>query len=148
MLNVTELLFSLLRVARRCLGRIHGTMLDAPRRVGALCMLIISASLILGGLSTVPSGKNPIEMGPSTDPTYYLHRTPSQTPTPAPAGLRMNTTAPPSGQTETTLQFNKGTNYYWYSDLLTPGCAAGERGHSMSGLTPRLHYPLWMSALT
>ncbi len=125
MLNVTELLFSLLRVARRCSGRIHGTMLDAPRRVGALCVLIISASLILCGLSTVPSGKNLNEMGPPVDPTHYLHRTSPLTPTPAPAGLRMNTTAPPSGQTETTLQFNKGTNYYWYSDLLTPGCAAG-----------------------
>ena len=88
-------------------------------------MLIVSTSLILGGLSMAPSGENPIEMGPSTDPTYYLHRTPPQTTTPAPAGLRMNTTAPTSAQTETTLQFNKGTNYYWYSDLLTPGCAAG-----------------------
>src|SRR5207247_8498752 len=56
--------------------------------------------------------------------TYYLHRTLPQIPIPVPFGLRMNTTAPPSGQTETTLQFNKGTNYYWYSDLLTPGCAA------------------------
>jgi len=88
-------------------------------------MLIVSTSLILGGLSMAPSGENPIEMGPSTDPTYYLHRTPPQTTTPAPAGLRMNTTAPTSAQTETALQFNKGTNYYWYSDLLTPGCAAG-----------------------
>ncbi len=114
-----------MRFARRYSGRIHETMLAAPRRVGALCMLIVSTSLILGGLSMAPSGENPIEMGPSTDPTYYLHRTPPQTTTPAPAGLRMNTTAPTSAQTETTLQFNKGTNYYWYSDLLTPGCAAG-----------------------
>ncbi len=122
--NVTELLFSILRVAPRCSGRIHDTMQAAPRRVGSLCMLIVLAYMFLGSFSVVPPGKNPAEMAPAIDPTYYLHRTLPQTPIPVPFGLRMNTTAPPSGPTETTLQFNKGTNYYWYSDPLTPGCAA------------------------
>lgn len=87
-------------------------------------MLMVLAYMFLGSFSVVPPGKNPVDLAPAIDPTYYLHRTLPQTPIPVPFGLRMNTTTPPSGQTETTLQFNKGTNYYWYSDLLTPGCAA------------------------
>src|SRR5207247_8149739 len=97
--NVTELLFSILRVARRCSGRIIDTMLAETRRVGVLCMLIVLAYMFLGSFSVVLPGKNPVDMAQAIDPTYYLHRTLPQTPIPVPFGLRINTTAPSSGQT-------------------------------------------------
>ncbi|TMI56349.1 hypothetical protein E6H15_01255 [Candidatus Bathyarchaeota archaeon] len=78
-----------MRVARRCSGRIHDTMLAAPRRVGGLCMLIVLAYMFLGSFSVVPPGKNPVDMAPAIDPTYYLHRTLPQTPIPVPFGLRI-----------------------------------------------------------
>ncbi len=99
-------------------------MLHAPRNAGAICILIVSASLLLGDIASAPIERSIIELASVPDPTFYLHRTTPQTPAPSPAGLRMNITAPPSAQAEATIQFNKGTNYYWYSDLLTPGCAA------------------------
>lgn len=60
-------------------------------------MLIVLAYMFLGSFSVVPPGKNPVDMAPAIDPTYYLHRTLPQTPIPVPFGLRMNTTAPPPG---------------------------------------------------
>jgi len=105
-------------------GRIDETMLPAPRNAGAICILMVSASLLLGDITSAPIERSMIQMTAISDPTYYLHRTTPQTPAPSPVGLRMNITAPPSAQAETTIQLNKGTNYYWYSDLLTPGCAA------------------------
>src|SRR5919108_4527 len=97
---------------------------SAPRHAGVICILIVSASLLIGGTSFVSLGQRSVESAPVPDPTYYLHRSLPQTPFPVPFGLRMNTTAPPVPQTETSLTLNKGTNYYWYSDLLIPGCAA------------------------
>ncbi len=117
MLNIETRLFAVQ-------GRIDETVLHAPRNAGAICILIVSASLLLGDIASAPIERSIIELASVPDPTFYLHRTTPQTPAPSPAGLRMNITAPPSAQAEATIQFNKGTNYYWYSDLLTPGCAA------------------------
>lgn len=52
-------------------------------------------------------------------PIYYLHRTDVSGVTPS--GKLMNTTKPPSSQSETTYQISRGSSVYFYTPTLSAG---------------------------